>query len=421
MTKTKIYQKIFAIVFMVMLFTFAGFNFFSVKDCVYDDITSLSEIEEFDIQETPKLAVSTIDNSVRTHFLGGYMWNEVYGTVFATLGKNEENNFSYVRDKDGSQYYANFWNVPDLTMKELAVRMRRMQDDLSPSGTKVILLLYPTKYDDAWADGYYGIPYQDYNQYADELLRYLRRYNVDYIDYREVFKDSGLDGTQIFYNSDHHWNPESAFMATKVLVEHIREEYNDDLDPDYKYLNPENYYFEDYKDIFMGSMGRESGEVYSGLDDCTLIIPKFDTLFDYTFYSRLGEYSQRRGPITDTLISRDPLISDDIYDRDMNSCYSGGIHVADEVVNKMPDNDISVMFLRNSFSSPVGSFMAPMVYRLDMIWTVNSYEETNVKKLRQGNYDYVIVAVNVDNLDNDSFLFYTEPLEDAAEDTEVTE
>lgn len=413
------YQKIYAVIFMIMLFGFAGYNIWSnwenivteVRDGIDTKVIINDLTENHDISSL-EASVRTVNTAVNNNFVGGNTWNEVYGALNEILGKNEENNFAYVRDKDGIEYYANFWNQPALSMKEAARRVKRMKDDLEPKGTKVLVLLYPTRYDSEWSNGYYGIPYQDYNEYADEYLRYLRRYGVDYIDYRELFEQTGKSGEEIFYKTDHHWHTEAAFFAMTKVVEYIKYGFGDDLDPTGKYCNINNYYRDTYKDAFMGSMGRETGELYGGRDDYTLLTPKFETSVRYKDISWSGRQFESEGTFNETLILKTQFEQDDLYERDLNSCYINGVMLVDEIRNDLAENEKSVLMIRNSYSSPLAVFLTPMVQKMDLLWGINASEEVIMERLENYHYDYVIFAFNVDNFDNeDNFTFYTKATE----------
>ena len=48
-----------------------------------------------------------------------------------------------MKGKDGMLYGANFWNGFGDDQKELAVRTRRLQDELSARGTKMGVVIFP--------------------------------------------------------------------------------------------------------------------------------------------------------------------------------------------------------------------------------------------------------------------------------------
>ena len=413
-----IYKKIYAVIFILMLFGFAITDYILAGSSVVTDVKAkLPEDTSTMTAESINAFPKEIDTILTNDLVGKHMWNEVYGTVFAALGKNEENNFTYVRDKNGQMYLGNFWNTTDIEPIEMARRIRRMQDDLAGNGTKVIMLLYPTKSDKAWLDGYYGIPYPDLNDTADELLVYLRRYNVDYIDYREILKETKKSGKELFFAEDSHWRIETAFYVTTKLVEHLKELGEDRIDPDGFYCDLENNYItETYSDYCLGSQGREAGEVYAGRDTFTFIYPKYKTEFRWKYMTSAGEDKKLEGDIENTLIRKKVMELKDLYEKDMYSCYMGGVEVRDSVVNNLSNNEIKVLFIRNSYSTPVVTFFAPMVRETHAVWTDTASEELTMAAIKSNIYDYVFVALNEDAFFEKDLSFYTKPLE--GEETE---
>ncbi len=410
------YQKISAILFLLLLFGFAGYNLYQEGEIVYDEIAQL----EVPAYTETKTYTAGIDTVLITNLAGDHFWNEVYGTVCKALGKNEENGFTYVRDRDGVLYYANLWNTTDVSMEELAKRVKRLQEDTKAKGTKVVMLLYPTKYDENWSDGYYGIPYQDMNDLADEFLMYLRRYGVDYLDYREILQATGKSASELFFKTDHHWTVETSFDATVSLVEFMRERFGEELDPEGFYCDINNYVIEEYKGSFLGSQGREAGLVYSGVDDYTFILPNFATRVKWKHRNLTESVDEQNGYVNGTLISKGYLKVKDAYERDLNSSYLGGVYLFDRVQNMdRPEGEgLKLLFLRNSYSSCIATFLTPMVSSIDLVWTANSEENEIMPVIASGDYDYIFVALNVDNLCNDEFSFYTTPLPGEPEEGE---
>ena len=104
------------------------------------------------------------------------------------LGKHEEKLlFDVVKDKDGYLHGGNFWTGFGDDTKELAVRVRRLADAMEERGTKVGFVLPPMKVVRQQA-AYTRIPYNDFTEQADSLLRWLRYYSVPYLDLRESLK-----------------------------------------------------------------------------------------------------------------------------------------------------------------------------------------------------------------------------------------
>ncbi|MGP1348272.1 MAG: alginate O-acetyltransferase AlgX-related protein [Stomatobaculum sp.] len=403
----KLYKKIFSVIFLLMLFPFSIVNVIMERDNIERKIISFELPEK---ASDVRFYISQIDGTLTDKLAGDHWWNELYGGVYRWLGKNEENAFKYVRDKNGFLYSGNFYNNSDVGADELAGRVRRMQESL-PEDTKLLVLMYPTKYNQLWSDGYYGIPYNNLDEYADDVLRYFRRYDIDYMDYREIFRNADMTMEDIFYRTDHHWTVPTAFFATGKLIEHLNEKYDANLDPGLYYRDINNYYTETHEDVYMGSQGRDTGEIYAGgLDDYTYIYPKFDTYYTYSFRYRSGERGEKSGETMKSLIDKKYLGYHDVYTREMNNSYLQGIVLTDQIKNKLlkEGEGPKLLFIRDSYSSPVGVFMAPMCTDIDMLWSLHFKNDSVEKALSSKHYDYVIVAFAIDNFKDEAFPFFLE-------------
>lgn len=391
----KVYQKIVAAIFTISLFAFSAYNFLTMKGFITSEI---KELEKPETVKEMKYYTASIDSGLSSNMVFGHFWNEAYGAIYSFIGKNEENSFKYVRDKNGFLFTANFWNYPDVEAREYARRVKRIQDKLADRDTKVIFLLCPTQYNEAWSDGYYGIPYQDYNEYGDKLIRWLRYYNIDYIDYKEYYLEENKSEEDIFYKTDHHWTVPAAFEGFTLLVNHLNEKYDEDLDEFYTDIN--NYNVDEYKDAFIGSQGREAGVAYTGLDDYTMIVPKFETDYDYQFKptSSADEFQHLSGNILKTLIRKNYYYKDDYYEKDMNNSYLDGIYLYDKIQNKLNKNGIKALFLRDSYASPLATFFSSYCSEMDLVWSARADSKEVEELMNNETYDYVFVAMAVDSV-----------------------
>ncbi len=388
----EIYKKIFAVIFMTALLGFSAVNMYHAKGGLKYE---LSQMEKPKTLKDVKQSTLKIDNILATNLLFDHGWNEAYARVYNILGKNEENSFKYVRDKDGMLYQGNFWNTSPIPVKDYAQRIKKLQAAVEYKGTKVVVLLYPTQYNKAWSDGYYGIPYNDYNKIGDELVTYLRYYGIDCIDYKHQYLQEKMTAEEIFYKTDHHWRLEVAFDAFETLVRHLNLKYNAKLDR--YYTDIDNYNVETYEDIFMGSQGRDAGLSYVGADDYTFITPKFETDYEYTFKSKVDEKVTIEGSMEETLVSKKYLEREDIYDRDMWSSYMDGVHLEDHITNKKNEDGLKVLFLRDSYTSPLATFFSSYCSQVDMIWTVQNKPEEIEAMVEGDEYDYIFIGLAIDS------------------------
>ena len=397
------HKKIFAIFFTIILFFFSIFNFIETKDVVKDQVKLIKSPKNF---TEVKAYTVQIDTTLATNLVFGYFWNESYGAINLLVGKNEENNFKYVRDKNGFLYSGNFWNTSVTTAKTYAQRIRRMQDFLENRGkdTKVVVLPYPTQYNKKWSDGYYGMVYTDYTEFYDEFMSWLRYYNIKYIDYTKIYEDENKTASDLFYKTDHHWHIPAAFEAFLIMTRYLNEEFDENLDE--YYLDENNYIYEYYAEAFIGSQGRETGIAYSGLDDYTMIIPKFKTNYYREAISTKRVTTHAKGSITDTLIKRSYYYKDDYYLKDLNNNYLDGVVYDDKITNLNNPDGLNCLFIRDSYASPVATFFSSYCSQMELLWAVNMESDVAERIVANGDYDYIFVAMEIDSIASDAFNFF---------------
>ena len=161
---------------------------------------------------------------------------------------------------------------------------------------------------------------EDYgNENADRFLALLRDAGVKTLDLRERERAEGLSHYSLFFNTDHHWRPETGFWAFTEIQDYLVS-----LDPGFA-ADPAisdfaNYDVEVTEDCFLGSSGRRVGAWYAGKDDFSVITPRFDTALE-VYQSRDG--STRRGSLADCLFY--PAFFDaDPYEASLYDFYCGG-------------------------------------------------------------------------------------------------
>lgn len=123
------------------------------------------------------------------------------------------------------------------------------------------------------------------NENANAFIQVLSENNVPYLDLRENMALENISYTDAFFITDHHWTVETGFWAygqimTELYNKNIIPELNHDL------INPSNYEFRKYEDCLLGSSGIRTGRYYAGIDDFSLIVPRFKTNISVTVESK---------------------------------------------------------------------------------------------------------------------------------------
>ena len=165
-----------------------------------------------------------------------------------------------------------------------------------------------------------------------------------------------------------------------------------------------------YKKSYIGSLGRKTGKLYSGVEDFTLIYPKYETSFVYDM-NHYGQTTHREGRMDDTLINpsyfvniRKDYLSPqyDFYAAylDYNCSYA-------KIVNNNNPTGLKVAFYKDSYSLPLITFFSQVCSEIEIIDP--RYYDGNIDKYFHENaFDYVFVSISPDLIYEDSFLFYQE-------------
>lgn len=190
---------------------------------------------------------------------------------------------------------------PDSTTDYEYEQMMQLKEFCDANGINLLYVNEPIKYtDDNDFSNAFGLESYS-NRKADKLIKRMRESGISTIDLRENIENENKNIYDLFYRTDHHWKTTTAFWATKIIAEALNEYcgYSIDL----SIYDPENFSFEEKKECWLGEQGRKIGKGYIGLEDFTIIRPKFET--DYIFYKTSSQ------KVAGTF---DEFIDDEVFD-----------------------------------------------------------------------------------------------------------
>lgn len=227
------------------------------------------------------------------------------------------------------------------------------------------------------------------NIMADEYLKKIKKSNISLIDLREEIHNSNLDYKEIFFNTDHHWKPETGLWASKLIANEISYRYNFSINPDR--LNKNNYKTVTLKQFFLGSQGKRVGINYSGIDDFSIITPKFKT--EYVLINT-QKNSIRKGDYKSTLLFDENLSSKDKFSSFSYSYYLGNDSALLILKNLKAPNQKKILLLRDSFSAVIAPFLIETCSQIDIIDLRTYKEKTIVNYVKESKPDLVIMLYN---------------------------
>ncbi|MDS0525430.1 DHHW family protein [Clostridium sp. SHJSY1] len=398
-------HSIFAVLFIVMLFTFAIKNINQEYPILSQ---TLQGFKNFKDTENLKATIKDVDKTINDQLLWKKQFMEGYGYIQVLIGKNEFNNFDYVKDNNGFLNYASLYDEKDPLIGEYAKRIVRLKNSVEKKGTKVIFISPPSKSIAQTSENSEELNIKDHNLLQNEFLLDLHNNEVDYLDLRKPLLNSNIPKEELFFKTDHHWTSQSAFVSFSAIVEKMKSLYGVDLDPNKFYTNLDNYNQRTYKNNLLGSQGRDTGINYSGLDDFTLIWPKFPTNFTYDSTDNYGEKVHKEGSFEQSLLKSEALYHEsDIYEVSSYESYIDGIRAFNKIVNLNNPKGPKILMIRDSFSNPVESFLAPVCSEIHAIWPLAKEGKVDVEEyLKDNKFDYVFVMLYPGNINESGINFF---------------
>lgn len=238
---------------------------------------------------------------------------------------------------------------------------------------------------------------EDYsNENANRFLAVLEENNVNTLDLRDRIEAESLDHYSLFYPTDHHWTAEAGFWAYTEIVDALTQmDAGFAVDPQLTDLS--NYSLTKYENTFLGSSGRRVGPLYGGVDDITLIEPKFDTDI---LYSVPEKGIEREGAFQDTVLFKEQLKKIDYFRSIRYNVYCGGDYGYTVVQNHSREKNLEVqstakkvLLIKDSFSAVVTPFLS-MGYEEVRLIDLRSFSEDLLVYMEKYQPDVVVVLYN---------------------------
>lgn len=395
-------KNIVSILFLLVIFAMSGLlvlkGFFSgfqdFKASYSNSINSnMSMIEK--VSKIKELAEIEIYNLTGAKTL----YNEVYGGMQRVMRKKVTADAGY------GELYKTYYNQVTFAVSYKPEDVNNSLRAIDELDRRLDMLGIPLLYVQApfkLTDMEQALPYnkKDYSDAnVDMFLKGLEDRKIDYLDLRPLLRDGEKYQNQIFFNTDHHWTVEAAFEATWHIADRLNQDYGFQIKSRYKDLS--NYYIKTEKNCYLGSMGRRTGILYAGLDDFTLITPKFNTDYTLTEYDNV-EGVRFTGSFADAVLDKDYLSNKGSPELNRYAVYHGDNR---ELVfeNNLEDKG-KIMMIKDSFGIPVYSFLSLGVNEiraLDMRLfkeSVSHYAEINKP-------DIVLILYNGDTFSEEMFQF----------------
>ena len=258
---------------------------------------------------------------------------------------------------------------------------------LDAKGISLLYVSEPAKYID---DDYYLKQFgnESYlNRNTDLFLSRISEKGIEYLDLRDSIKNENIEPMSLFYKTDHHWTVPASLWAAGKVAEKINRSfshigYNIDL----SLYDERNYNMVEYNDSWLGEQGRLMSAKYIGLDDYTMMEPKFST--DYKVLA------DDQSIVTEGDFGI--FINKSVYETE-GDCYSGSSwHYSYQAYNNMTiHNDNAgkgnVLVLGDSYESSMGPFLS-LGFQDVKVVVLRDLTESVRDIIEAGDFDMVIIA-----------------------------
>lgn len=397
-------EKIMAIVFLIIIF---GMLFGMLATCGAEVgenfiITYRTEVPTgAPYLERISGAISAMETAVNEGAFHRQDFVEMYGLAQLAMNKHVITDYNY-----GSLYKTNYdqttFAVLDRYVMESCMPTYDLVNHLIQEDIDFLYIQLPFKIPDDAHGGNSQLPENitDHsNANADSFVANLKAANVAAYDIRNDFWNSGMTQNELFFNTDHHWTIEGAFLATGLIADYLNDNYDMGI-PDNLYTE-ENFNFKTYENYFLGSMGRRVGKIYGGVDDFTLITPNFNT--NITLEQIEGEnHIEYSGTFEDAVLEW-KYISDPDITTNRYAVYHGDYQEL-RFTNNLAENDSKILIIKDSFGIPVYSFLSLGIHEVRAI-DLRLFEQNVFEYAKEYDPDLVILMYNADSFVSPMFDF----------------
>jgi hypothetical protein len=292
-----------------------------------------------------------IDEWTGKHLLGYYKLAE------AGRGYEQKINWSLISPAqeivplgDGAWSFA----YPKVDIGDKTAAIADLAQNAEENGAQFLYIQAPFKVD----------PYGDFavngrvdftNQNCDDLLAQLKAKGIATMDLRQDLHRWALDDHvsyhDYFFRTDHHWKPETALRAAKVVGDKLREY---DIPVDDSHYDLQAFDVEVLPDYFLGSQGKRATLSRTTPDDFSILHPKFPTEITLD----IPEKNLHDSGDFELVYDKKQVEKCDYYNLSPYAMYGYGDMPVMDIENLlMPPTDKKVLIIRDSFCDT----MAPML------------------------------------------------------------
>ncbi len=194
------------------------------------------------------------------------------------------------------------------------------------------------------------------NQHISDSIKLLEKMQIPYLDLRVCMGQftQNAEFKKFFFKGDHHWKVDGALLAAKLTAAYMNRHCGTKYD--LRFFDPDIFHRVRYKDIFIGSQGRQLSLAYlSGKEDFDILYPDYKT--DFTFENSSRMFSVR-GNFSILLFQK--YNHHNSYHTDSYAAFMRGFHGDSRITNHLIDrkHGKKLLIINDSFARAMAPYLA---------------------------------------------------------------
>lgn len=383
MKKVKKSDTIVALLFLVLIFFLGIMSFIKI-------------IQDKELENMTDIEVNVFDDTINENFFQRNTFFELNGWFNGMIDKREL--YGNVKLKNG---YLTVVHEQADTKSDIR-RVCEFKDYLDKKGIKFLYVNVPDKPETDEELLEMGVPcYTNHN--ADDFMAGLKSNGVNTVDIRESIREDQLDFYSLYYRTDHHWTTSAGLYTAGIVAKKLNQIYDYKIDEDI--YDKSNYDFDLREKCWLGESGRKTSMSYAGLDDFTIITPRFSTDVRLKIPSRNMDIEGGFDVMLDEKCYNE---KQNLYERSWHYSYlfsNDGL----QIIENRNQSQGNVLIIKDSFAQVVNPFLALGVKQLT-VWDVRYNEDSIRMYIEENDIDTVIVMysqgmLGVERSQGDSLMF----------------
>lgn len=260
----------------------------------------------------------------------------------------------------------------------LANKLVEFNKYLEEKGIELIYVQPPVKIENTTSGGLMDI-YKDFTrENTNAFINVLNENNVNTLDLRIKMDEEKINYLEAFFETDHHWRPETGLWATKQIANKMNQDWK--MNINLNLYNMERYNIEIYENALLGSQGRKITLGKVNAEDINIITPIYET--NLTVEIPDLEY-KKTGSLKDTLIDIKKVHLKNLYADSAYSVYSYADRPVKKVTNNLIEDNEKILILKDSFADVVMPYLSlgtQNIYEVDQRYfdgSIKSFIEKN--------------------------------------------